>query len=147
MSEEKQNTAKDYLMQIRHINTLINNKQAEIDRLKSLATTITPTLKWDAGAGGGNNDKIGTAIAKIIDLQVELNQEVDRMIELKREIIGIVDQLENRKYIDIIYKRYFEFMTWEQIACEMGKSYQWVCKLHGRALSEVKKILKKISDS
>jgi hypothetical protein len=39
------------------------------------------------------------------------------------------------------------FKTWEQIACEMDISYQWVCKLHGRALQVIDKMLFAEKDS
>lgn len=134
--------AKRYLQQIRLYDSCINAKLEERSRLKAMVTKITPTIKQDAVSGGGNQDKMAETVAKLIDLEAEIDRAVGRYVDARNAVVGTVDKVTDARLHKVLSKRYVEFKTWEQIACEMGKSYQWVCKLHGIALQAVEKILK-----
>ena len=133
-------TAKEYLSQIRKSDNQINNKLAEISRLREMAMSITSTLKEDVVQTSGNGDKLADTIAKIVDLENEINADVDKLVDLKKEIMGVIDRLQE-PFCDLLYKRYFQFMKWEEIAVAMHYTYQWVCELHGQALLKVKELI------
>ena len=142
MQMAEMNDAKAYLQQLKDLSDSIDDKQEEIDMLYARMTKITPTLKLVAVSGGGSNsDNIGNGIAKLESLRQEINDEIDRYRDLKREINAVIAAVKSEKYRTLLRKRYVLFKTWEQIACEMDISYQWVCKLHGRALQVVDKML------
>lgn len=133
-------TAKEYLSQIRKSDNQINNKLAEISRLREMAMSITSTLKEDVVQTSSNGDKLADTIAKIVDLENEINADVDKLVDTKKEIMSIIDTLEE-PFCDLLYKRYLHYMTWEEIAVAMHYTYQWVCELHGRALLKVKELI------
>lgn len=142
-------TAKEYLSQIRKIDVTINYKQIQLDELRRTAESITVNANPDKVQSSGEQDRIGKIVAKIVDLQEEINRDIDRLTDVKREIMIVVDQLDPT-CIELITKRYFEFKTWEQIAEEMNYSKQWVCSLvrgkpglHIQALRKVQKIIDK----
>ena len=132
---------KEYLRQIKKCDNQINNKLAEITQLREMATSITSTLKDDVvQSGGDSKSRVAEAIDKIVDLEREIDSDVDRLIETKRDVMFVIDQLDS-PHRDILYKRYFQYKTWEQISVEMNYSYQWICELHGRALLKVKDLI------
>lgn len=134
-------TAKEYLMQVVRADRMIDNKLHEIEELRRMSVSITSVLKDDVvSGGGGSGDKVGGMVSKIIDMEYELDGEIDKLVDLKREVMRVIDQLETPK-CEILYKRYLQNKTWEKIAVETGYSYVWVCKLHGRALQDVERIL------
>ena len=142
------NDAKAYLQQLKDLSDSIDDKQEEIDMLYARITKITPTLKLVAVSGGGsNNDSIGNGVVKLDSLRQEINSEIDKYVDLQREINAVIAAVKSEKYRTLLRKRYVLFKTWEQIACEMDCSYQWVCKLHGRALQVVDKMLFAEKDS
>lgn len=135
--------AKEYLMQVVRADRMIDNKLHEIQELRRMSVSITSVLKdtGECGGGGsGGSDKVGGMVSKIIDMENELDREIDKLVDLKREVMRVIDQLETTK-CEILYKRYLQNKTWEKIAVETGYSYVWVCKLHGRALQDVERIL------
>lgn len=132
--------AKEYLMQVVRADRMIDNKLHEIEELRRMAISVTSVLKDDVVSGGGTGDKVGTIVSKIVDMEYELDREIDKLVDLKREVMSVIDQLEPTK-CEILYKRYLQKKTWEKIAVETGFSYVWVCKLHGRALQDVERIL------
>lgn len=134
-------SAKEYLLSIKRYDTIIDAKQREIDDLYALITRVTPVLKTDVVSGGGNQDKIGNAIAKITDLQNELNRDIDHFVDLKREAAAKLGKVTRAEYYEILHKRYFEYQSLEQIAVSMNYTYRWIRRLHGRALNVFGKIM------
>lgn len=142
MADEKCNAAKEFLQQVKLCDMHINEKLAEMERLKALTTKITSTWKTDVSvSGSGNQDKLGFAIAKIIDLEADINKAVDEFVDKKKEVSMIIEKIKEPDQVAVLYKRYFQFETWEQIACEMHMTYRNVCYIHGRALQTVEGLL------
>lgn len=142
MEAEKDNSAKRYLQRIKHCDSCINTKLEERQRLWDKMTKITPTLKQDVVSGGGSQDNMSDAMAKLIDLEAEINREIDFFIDARKAVTKTIDKVDDARLHTVLNMRYVQFKTWEQIACDMGCSYQWVCKLHGIALQAVEKIIK-----
>lgn len=134
--------AKHYLMQVELYDTHINNRLEELNRLKTLTTQITSNIKPVPVSGSGGKDKLGNAVAKIVDLENEINAAVDAYIDKRREVGKLLERLEDSDQIKVLHKRYFEFKPWEQIAIEMNFTYRNVCYIHGRALQAVDKVRK-----
>ena len=134
-------TAKSYLQQIKRCDVKIDNGIEELARLKALATRVTSAMSGDVVSRTRNNDTMSDTIAKIIKLQEELDREVDRYVDLKRDVAVMLSKMENPVYYQVLHSRYILYKTWEQIACDMDFTYQWVCELHGRALQEFAKLL------
>lgn len=133
--------AKEYLQQVKKCEIIVRNKQREIDSLYAILKSVTGTWKEDVVQNGSSSEnKMGDTIAKIVDLQAELNRDIDTLIDTKRAVLCVIERLDPI-YFDLLYKRYFMFETWERIACEMGYGYQWTCKLHGRALEQVRQAI------
>lgn len=134
--------AKRYLQQIRLYDSRINTKLEELRRLNEMVLRITPTLKDDVSSSGGSQDKFADTMAKIVDLQAEINRDIDRFVDAKQEIGGTFDKLSDPDQLQVLHKRYAQYKTWEQIACDMNMSYRNVCYIHGKALQAVNEIMK-----
>ena len=77
-------------------------------------------------------------IVKIIDLENEIKEEIDRLVCLKRKIVSMIKQVKNPEYQTLLERRYLCFKTWEQIAVEMNYDLSWLHRLHKKALSKIK---------
>ena len=135
--------AKDYLLKIRLYDTRIENGLQELSALEDMVMRITPVLKQDVVSSSGGQDKLGDTVAKIADLRDQINRDVDAFVDLKKEAAAKLAWVEKPEYFEILYKRYFEFKKWEQIAVEMNYGYRNVTKLHGRALQAFEKVMEK----
>lgn len=127
--------AKEFFQQIRNIDQQIDTKCEHLERLKSLSTKITSTMKEDVVKSSGSGRTMENSVEKIIELQAEINEEIDRYIDLKKEAILIIEKLENEKHRRILEERYLLGKTFEQISVDMDYSYFGICKLHGSALN------------
>lgn len=142
MDEKKTNEAKEYLEQIQLCDKHINNKIEELSRLNSLALKVTSSMKQVAVFGSGSQDKVGDAVSRIIDLQREINEDIDRYCDMKTERRKLIEQIKDPDQLDVLSKKYLLYESLEQIACEMGFTYRNVCYIHGRALQAVSELMK-----
>lgn len=132
--------AKDYLNQISKIDRLIENKIAEMEHWKAIATGTTAYSEGDRVQATGSKEKMADAVARYIDMEGEINADIDRLIDKKQEIISTIEQLQTDEY-DILHKIYVQFKTFQEVAAEKGKSYSWVTSKHSRGLANLQRIL------
>ena len=132
--------AKDYLKQIEKLDTLIQNKLAEKGRWKDIALGITTSTEGERVQSSGSQQKMADAINRCIDIEREIDSFVDSMVDLKKEIIQTIEQLNPTEY-DVLHKRYIQNMTFDEIAEAKRKSKSWATTVHGRALQSVQRIL------
>ena len=102
--------AKAYLMQVELYDTHINNKLEELARLKELLRHITSSIKDVPVHGGGNQDKLGSAVSKIVDLENEINEKIDDLIWLKERLMNCINRLSKPEYITVLERRYFKYV-------------------------------------
>ena len=132
--------AKEYLIQLQKLDRLIENKLAEKDMWKAMATSTTQHMTPDRVQNSGNVHKMADAVHKIIELEAEINACVDRLVDTKREVISTLEMLNPTEY-DLLHKVYVQYMTFDDVAIKKGKSYSWVTTVHGRALKNVQDML------
>ena len=60
------------------------------------------------------------------------------LVDLKKEIMGVIKAVENPEYQTLLEKRYLCFLSWEKIAVDMGYDLRYIHKLHTRALEDCK---------
>lgn len=129
-----------YVSQIDKINALIECKEAEIANLYDVATSITSAMKDDCIQHSNVSDKVGNSVAKIIDLQNELQLEVERYKVVRTEIFNSISQLDPQE-MKVLYKRYFQKKSVTEIAEEMNYSRQNISIIHKKALKNLQKII------
>ena len=135
-------TSKEYLSQAYHLDKRIDSKIEQLKALNLLATKCTSTLSDMPKSQSISNSRLEDTVVKIVDLQEEINRDIDRLVDLKREIVEVIKSVDNTEYQILLEKRYLCFHTWEQIAVDMHYSGKWIQKLHDRALDVVADILK-----
>lgn len=136
-------TGKEYVEQIRKLDTLINNKLTESQQWFDLAMNITPKADGERVQSSGNQQKMASAIEKCIDIERETNALIDTYISKKKEIIKTIEQLPEAEY-DVLHKIYVQYKTLYEVADERDIAYSWATSLHGRALKSLENILKSI---
>lgn len=132
--------AKEFLRQIKKLDKLIENKLAEVQQWKELATNISPNMTGEKVKSSGNPHKIADAIGRYIDLEREINQDIDRLVETKKDVISVIEQLNATEY-DVIHKIYVQNLTFDEVAYACRHSRSWATTIHGRALKHVQTIL------
>ena len=130
-------TAKEYLSQYRTLSNSIDAKLMQIEELRRKAQTVS------CGNGTGAHssqpyDRIGEITANIVDLELEVNEDIDRSVGLQREIRAAIAAIPEERLRTLLEHKYLSGFTLEQIAVAMNYSYKQICRLHGAALLRVR---------
>ena len=129
-------TAKEYLGQAYRIDQRINLKMEQVASLRALATKATATYS-DMPKGYGNVHSGENVIVKIIDLENQMNADVDELVALKEEVVGVIKAITNPEQRMVLELRYLSFKTWDEIANDMHYGIDNVFKLHKKALNAI----------
>ena len=143
-------TPKDYLMQIRKLRVLIDQREKELDRLREQTFSSVSGIDYRRIPVKGSR-RVGAsfeqAANKALDLTGEVAGLIDEYNDLRHKIIGEIQSLDRPEYMQVLYKRYVEEKHWEEISVEMGYSCDHIRHLHGWALHEFGKLMKEMKDN
>ena len=134
--------AKEILMKIKEYDVRIANKTEDIERITDMITKITVAWREDVVSGGNkDHDKIGAAVAKLIDIKESMISDIDSYVKARELIMEALNSIKNPYHFDVLYKRYVLYKKWETISEEMNyKDVRGVYKLHGKALRTFSKV-------
>ena len=131
---------KQYLNQIERLEKQIQNKLAEIYQLKTMACSVTVSNSdGERVQTSTDKDRLGSTVAKIVDLEKETDKLVDEFVDKRNHIIKQIDSMENADYYHILSLRYVSRDTFDNIAGKTGWSKRHVLRIHGQALLEFEK--------
>ena len=86
----------------------------------------------------GNKKLMERIIVKIIDLEHEITQDIDTLVDLKKDIMALIKAVKNPEYQTLLELRYLCFKKWEQIALDMGYTRRHLERMHIKALKSIK---------
>ena len=131
---------KEYLKEIKY-------KQQYLQRLKKRRKALHLDVSF--GAIDYSADRVqSTPKNKLEEAAVKLSERLERIdkdiakvsIEIDDRISSI-EKLPSEADRNILFKRYVEHKSFEQISAEMGYTYNYTCNLHGEALSNFAQVL------
>lgn len=113
--------------------------QEQIDRHRARVLSTTAHIGGDKvkSSSGGIED----AMIRLVDFEHEITEQIDRLCDIKREILGVIGQVPDPAMQTLLELRYIHMWRWERIAGEMNYAFRHTLRLHGRALDEVGKIM------
>lgn len=130
---------KEYLMQIKKLDRMIDHKLQELEKWKSVCEyPNVPAYGIEKVQSSGG--RMTFAIENYIAVGSEVREDVQKLLTVKRDIISTIEELPLPEY-DVLYERYVNLREFHQIADQMDISYSWVTSVHGRGLKSIQKIL------
>ncbi len=129
---------RELLVKHGELDRAIKVKLEVVQELKALATKVTASVF--SGGGSGHSDRVGRTTARIVDLENEVNEDIDRFVEIKAELHGIISALENERDRLVIERRYILGESWERVAENMGYSPRHIKRLHNQIIEKLEKI-------
>jgi DNA-directed RNA polymerase specialized sigma subunit len=132
-----QQEAKKYLSQAFGLNQRIESKLGQIEDLHNLATKATVTYSDTPRNPNKGQSRLEDCVIQIMELEAEINRDMIRLVELKKDIIRRIKAVENAELQTILELRYLSYMRWEEIAIELGYGIDNVFRLHRNALDEI----------
>lgn len=131
-------SSKKYLRQIRLFDICIRQKEAELAAMRSEIESMSAAVTGERVQTSAK-DKMSEKVSHIVDLENQIIQDKEKFLRMKDRIINEIQCLNNAVYVDILYKRYVEYMRLEEIAVKLHYSYDRMRHLHGLALQAFRK--------
>ena len=133
---------KQWLEQVRKLDELINAKLAERDHLKALATDISPRpmdgMPFDNT--GTVSHRMENAGINLIMLANEIDRLIDQYVDHKKQVVETLEKLPEKEY-GVLHRYYIRYMTWEQVAEDLGCSTVQVWRIKKKGLKKLENIL------
>lgn len=128
--------AKEYLNQLKLLDIRIKQKIEELESLKSTAASLSSVdyTKDPVQTSRSGEAPYVQTVNKMIDLSMEINREIDIFADKKHQIIGQIQGLLDADEVDLLYRRYIQYLTFEKIADKMNYSMRHIFTIHRSAL-------------
>lgn len=131
---------KEYLKEIKY-------KQQYLQRLRKRRASLHLDVSF--GSIDYSADRIqSTPKNKLEEAMVKLSDRLERIdndiAKVTLEIddrVKSIEMLPNDTYKNILFKRYVEDKSFEEISVELQYAYNYTCTLHGDALIDLSKVL------
>ncbi len=130
-------TAKEYLSQARRVDRMVEVKLEEAARLRALATKATATLSDMPSGATRNVHSMEDIIIKLVELEYEVSEDIDKMLTMKKEIYTAIKSVANANHRMLLELRYLAFKPWTTIASILNYSKDYIFDLHQAALSAI----------
>ena len=139
-------TTKQFLSQAYRIDQRINSKLEQVQSLRELATKATSTLSGTPPSGSRNVHRMEDVIAKMLDLESEINGDIDVLLETKKHVAEVIKRVKEPEYQTVLEMRYLCYQPWENISNTLAYSPQHTFRIHNKAISAVARELERKCD-
>ena len=139
MKKEKSpyDQAVQYLSQVQYIDEMIGEKQDIIESMRSSITGTSASVEGER-VQTSPKDRLGETCVKIVDLCTQMQDDIDKLLEMKTEVIQTIDQyVTDLKARKLLYLRYIKYMNIETAAHEMRLSRRTAYNLHKIAIISI----------
>ena len=131
-------TAKEYLKQAYRLDHRIDSDIAEMERLREMACSVgSPGFDEHHNPNRPTEAPFVRALEKMWAMQEKINAEIDRLVDLKAQMRGVIEAVPDTDERMVLRYRYIHNMTWEQIGNELKADESTVRRWHGSALAHM----------
>lgn len=132
-------TVKEFLQQVYLAHRAIDIKLEQINRLQSLATRVTTTLKAVPNGANSFDSRIENSVVMIQEKISALTKEISDLMTVNEKVTTAISHVDNSDERAILEYRYLCFFSWKEIARLLKFSLRQVFLLHNRALKNFSK--------
>jgi len=133
----------EFLSRAYRLDQQVQSKTQQISDLRAMASHVSAFLGNEPVSHTRDVTSMQGTVAKIIEEEARLNQEIDQLVDAKQEISEVISQVQDVNLRLILEKRYLLFEYWEKIAVDLGYTTRWVKERHKMALWVVDRILER----
>lgn len=145
--------AKTYLMQVKKLDRMIQNKRIEMEQWRNIAESTTAHSDCERVQSSGSKQKMADATINILEIEEEISLCISSLIQIRKAVIRTIEKLPSDEY-DLLHKVYIGriekdvsgkkvnvYWRLDEVAAEYEKSKSWATTVHGNALKHVQDML------
>lgn len=133
--------AKEYLQQYGEAVRIAERLKKEYDHELLKIDSVRSTLGGDGTPhGGGISKSTEDKAIRLADKALELKDAEFEAIRIRQEVFSMINRIPGKKS-DVLYERYINLKSWDEVAAAVGYSKRHARNLHSEALDDVKHFL------
>lgn len=133
--------ARAFLERAIDIDERIKNKTLEKEQWRAIAECTSVSSNGERVQSSGSLHKMEDAVIKIVEIEDEIDAMIQRLIDMKQEIIKTIDKVTDTKSYSLLHKRYIQGKSLEDIQEEQGISQSTAERRFKEAYDAIQKIL------
>ena len=131
-------TVKEYLKQAYRLDHRIDSDIAEMERLREMVCSIgAPGFEEHYDPNHPTEAPFIRALEKVWKLEEKINAEIDRLVDLKAQMRGVIEAVSDPDERMVLRYRYIHNMTWEKIGDVLHADRTTVYRWHNTAIRHV----------
>lgn len=134
-------TAKERFERIDMLNAMIRVKMAYVARLRDALTISSPPTDAEYISRTRNVGSLADRIAMVVDAEREIDEMIDEMVDLKKQVEAALMLLDKPKHVSIMAAHFIEGKKPEEIAEEQHYTRRWVEKIIAESLAKMDEML------
>ena len=137
---------KTKLNSVLNTDKLIDTKLVDIEELRRRLQDVKSPSFGDRVQSTKDPDKFTNVINKIIELEKEVNEDIDKLIDNKNACRELIESLESNFYKVVLYKIYFEGKSLRTLADSLSVSVRQIARIRNKAIVQISKNSKNNND-
>ena len=134
-------TAKEFLQQYGEAVRIAERIKTEYDQERDLIDSVRSALGGDGVPhGGGISKATENKAIKLADKALELKDAELEAIRIRQKVFDVIRTVPGEKG-DVLYERYINLKSWDEVADSVGYSKRHARNLHDEALDIVQHFL------
>ena len=134
-------TAKEFLQQYGEAVRIAERIKTEYDKEQDLIDSVRSALGGDGTPhGGGISKATENKAIKLADKALELKDAELEAIRIRQEVFDVIRTVPGEKG-DVLYERYINLKSWDEVADSVGYSKRHARNLHDEAIDIVQHFL------
>ena len=134
-------TAKEFLQQYGEAVRIAERIKTEYDQEQDLIDSVRSALGGDGVPhGGGISKATENKAIKLADKALELKDAELEAIRIRQKVFDVIRTVPGEKG-DVLYERYINLKSWDEVANSVGYSKRHARNLHDEALEVVNHFL------
>ena len=133
--------AEEFLSRAYRLDQQIQSKVLQLDRIRACASGSGLRYGDVKVQSSGPDSMVENAVMRIMEEERAINEEIDRLVDTKRQIREVINQVEDVTCRLLLEKRDLLFETWPKICVDMKMGLRWAQVRHREAVEMVQGIL------
>lgn len=133
------NRYRDASMAVKRLEAQLAEVRANMDGVRAIQYSDMPKSQSVSG-------DLSDVVALVTEMEADIATRKAQAITTMREVMEVIEHVPSERQRSVLSQRYINQMEWEDIAASYPYDRSWVFRVHGAALLNVIRELKRRSD-
>lgn len=122
-------------MQVEEMEIYIKQLEEKMQELREMSVSIKSSANDNERVqSSGNHDKMAESVLRLIESEKDFAFKINMWCDMRDKMQEQIEALPNMMYRTVLFARYFNKKTFEEIAVDTHYSWRQIMRIHKKAL-------------